>query len=98
MEPCLGYILGSFRNILLPAEVESEKSDQGKSQKASEGDEQKGKNEAKSVKKRKQRGECVEDGEQPGPSCPQTPAKGTKKRKLSYCEFLFLAMFLLNCF
>lgn len=89
---------GSVHDTLLPAKVESEKSGQEKSQKASEGDEQRGENKAKSVKKkRKQRSECVEDGEQPGPSCPQTPAQRTKKRKLRYCEF-FSAMFLLNYF
>lgn len=85
---------GSVHDTLLPAKVESEKSGQEKSQKASEGDEQRGENKAKSVKKkRKQRSECVEDGEQPGPSCPQTPAQRTKKRKLRYCEFVCLFFF-----
>lgn len=79
-------ILGSFRDIL-PKKSKNEKSDQEKSQKASEGEEQGRDNMVESVKKkRKQRGESVEDGEQPGPSCPQTPPRRTK-RKISYCEF-----------
>lgn len=81
-------ILGSFRGIQLPTKSENEKSDQDKSQKASEGEEQGRDNKVKSVKKkRKQRGESVEDGEQPGPSCPQTPPQRRKTRKISYCEF-----------
>lgn len=81
-------VLGSFYDMQLPAKLENEKSNQEKSQKASEGERQGDGDTVKSVKKkRKQRGESIEDGELPGPSCPQTTPQRRKKRKLSYCEF-----------
>lgn len=79
-------ILGSFRDML-PAKLANEKSNQEKSQKASEGEEQGRETKGKSVKKRKQMGESAEDGEQPGPSRPQTPPQRRTKRNISYCEY-----------
>lgn len=82
-------ILGSFHfDIQLPAKSENEKTDQDKSQEAAEGEERGGEGEVKSAKKkRKRRDLSAEDGEQPGPSCPQSPVQRRSRRKISYCEF-----------